>query len=72
MYAIEIVEACPKRRAKVIVLKLDFRKAFDSDDWSALDAILATKGSPQLWRNWIHLLNTSIQIAVLLNGVPGR
>jgi hypothetical protein len=47
-------------------------KAFDSVAWDALDMILATKGFPDMWRRWIHLLNISSQTAVALNGVPGR
>jgi hypothetical protein len=38
----------------VIVLKLDFRKAFDTVNWFALDEILAAKGFPPLWRLWIQ------------------
>jgi hypothetical protein len=71
-YAVEIVQACHKRKAQAIVLKLDFRKAFNSVAWDALDAILTAKGFPDLWQRWIHLLNISNQTAVVLNGVPGR
>jgi hypothetical protein len=63
------VQACHKRKAQAIVLKLDFRKAFDSIAWDALDAILPAKGFPDLWWRWIHLLNISGQTAVVLNGV---
>lgn len=72
LYAAEIVQCCHKRKAKAIALKLEFRKAFDSVDWGCLDSILAAKGFPPLWHRWIHLLNTSGQTAVVLNGVPGK
>ena len=36
IYAAEIVQTCYKRRIPTIALKLDFRKAFDSTEWSAL------------------------------------
>ena len=54
-----------------IALKLDFRKAFGTVSWQALDAVLAAKGFPPLWRLWIQDLASSSQSAVLLNGKPG-
>lgn len=50
IYATEMVQCCHKRKAPAIVLKLDFRKAFDSVDWSALDGVLSAKGFPANWR----------------------
>lgn len=72
IYAAEIVQCCHKRRAKAIFLKLDFRKAFDSVDWSCLDQILEAKHFPMPWRHWISLLNASSQTEVVLNGVPKK
>lgn len=72
LYAAEIVQCCHKCNARAIVLKLDFRKAFDSVDWEALDCIMQAKGFPPQWSHWIHLLNVSSQTAVMLNGVPGK
>ena len=50
IYAADIIQSCHKRKAPAIVLKLDFRKAFDSVSWSALDLVLDAKGFPPLWR----------------------
>jgi hypothetical protein len=44
------VQSCHKRSAPAAVFKLDFRKAFDSICWDALDRILLAKGFPPLWR----------------------
>jgi hypothetical protein len=54
------------------VFKLDFRKAFDSISWEALERILLAKRFPDRWVSWIRLINSSSQSAVLLNGIPGR
>jgi hypothetical protein len=54
------------------VLKLDFRKAFDSVDWGALDRILRARGFGDLWCSWIRAILESGRTAILLNGVPGR
>ena len=72
VYAADIVQSCHKRKAPAVVLKLDFRKAFNSVSWAALDAVLEAKGFPQLWRNWIRDLSSTSQSAVLLNGKPGN
>jgi len=54
------------------VLKLDFKKAFDSVEWSSLDAILQVRGFDTRWRNWISNILSSGKTAIMLNGVPGR
>jgi len=46
IYAAELVQTCYKRRIPAVALKLDFGKAFDSIEWSALDAILEAKNFP--------------------------
>jgi hypothetical protein len=66
------VQACIKRRAKAIVLKMDFRKAFDYVDWGLWMPSWQQKGFPSVWRNWIHLLNVSGQTTVVFNGVPSK
>jgi hypothetical protein len=71
-YAAELVQCCYKRRSPTIVLKLDFRKAFDSVDWAALDRILRARGFGDVWCSWIRAILESGRTAVLLNGVPGR
>ena len=72
VYAADIIQTCHKRKMPAIVLKLDFRKAFDTVNWNALDAVLAAKGFPQLWHDWVLDLATTSQSAVLLNGRHGR
>ena len=70
-YAADIVQTCFKRKKAAIVLKLDFKKAFDSVSWTALAAIMLAKGFPEIWCNWVDSLNRSSQSAVVLNGKPG-
>ena len=53
-------------------LKLDFKKAFDSIEWSSLDAILRARGFDSRWRSWISNILNSGKIAVMLNDVLGR
>ena len=55
-----------------MVLKLDFAKAFDSINWESLRKIMAVRGFPPLWCDWMDTLFHSSRSAVLLDGVPGR
>ena len=55
-----------------MIFKLDFRKAFDSIAWNALDKILAVRGFSQTFRNWIQNMLTTGKTTILLNGIPGR
>jgi hypothetical protein len=72
LYATEILQCCHKCKLPTTVLKLDFAKAFDSVQWSSLQAILRARNFPNCWQKWIQALLISSKSAVLLNGIPGR
>jgi len=72
VYAADLLSVCYKRNVPTAVLKLDFRKAFDSVEWSSLDAILHARGFDDRWRRWVSSILSSGKTAILLNGVPGR
>jgi hypothetical protein len=62
-----LLKKCP-----TAVLKLDFKKAFDSVAWYSLDKILTTRGFDRLWRGWVYSILATGKTIVMLNGVPGR
>lgn len=72
LYATDLVQSCHVRKVSAVVLKLDFRKAFDSVNWEALDAVLESRGFGSVFRGWISAALSSGRTAILLNGVPGR
>lgn len=72
VYATKLVQCCHKRKVLVLILKLNFCKAFDSINWSAMDGILRAKGFPTMWRHWVVELNGTGLNSVLLNGNPGN
>ena len=72
VYAADLLSCCYKRKVPTAVLKLDFKKAFDSVDWPSLDAILHARGFDERWRGWVSNILTSGKTSILLNGVPGR
>jgi hypothetical protein len=60
----------PKR--DIIILKLDFEKAFDTIKHSTIIQVMTHLGLPSRWLNWVHLILSSGSSAVLLNGVPDK
>lgn len=72
VFAADILNCCHKRKAPTLVVKLDFRKAFDSINWDSLLKILNHRGFPSKFISWIQSLLQTGKTAVLVNGVPGN
>lgn len=72
VYAADIVSSCHKRKAPTMIIKLDFRKAFDSVSWTSLISVLKHRGCPSRFCDWILDLLSTGKTAVSLNGVPGN
>jgi mannosylglycoprotein endo-beta-mannosidase len=71
IYAADVLKCC-LRKCPTAVLKLYFKKAFDSVAWYSLDKILTTRGFDRLWRGWVYSILATGKTVVMLNGVPGR
>ena len=56
----------------MIILKLDFEKAFDMIEHTAILQMLQHMGFPQRWIDWINNILSTGTSAVILNGVAGR
>ena len=71
-FAFEYIHLCHQSRKPIIILKLDFEKAFDKIEYNAIIAMLKAKGFGPRWINWVtNILNTA-STSVLLNGVAGK
>ncbi|XP_071739461.1 secreted RxLR effector protein 78-like [Rutidosis leptorrhynchoides] len=66
----ELISWFKKRHKKMMILKVDFEKAFDSVNWSYLDFSLSQLGFGDRWRKWIQACLQSSRSSVLVNGSP--
>ena len=65
-WAFEYLHQCHTSKREIVILKIDFEKAFDLVEHNAIISILQAKGFPPRWCKWIK------QILASLNGVQGK
>lgn len=71
-WAFEYIHQCYQSERETLILKIDFEKAFDSVEHSAILTVLKAKGFTNTWINWVKDILTTSTTSVLLNGVPGK
>lgn len=67
----EMVQCARRMKKPIIVLKLDFQKAFDTVHWKALIHTMQKRGFPASFVRWVELLLSTSQVQMLVNGVAG-
>jgi len=70
-WSFEYIHQCQQSK-EIVIVKLDFAKAFDTAEHSAILEMLATMGFPSRWISWVQAILFSGTTSVLLNGVPGK
>lgn len=66
----EMIDLVKKRKDECLLLKMDFKKAYDSVSWKLLDYMLSRLGFNLDWRRWMKVCVALGSISVLVNGSP--
>ena len=68
-WAYQFLLICHKSKRDIVILKLDFEKAFDKLEHQVILEALRNKGFSAKWVQWIQKILSSGTSLVLLNGV---
>jgi hypothetical protein len=71
-WAFEYIFQCQQSKRETIILKLDFTKAFDTIEFSAILEMMKQYGFSEQWLRWTSEILESATTSVLLNGVIGK
>ena len=72
LIANETVQWMKIKKKAGVLLKLDFQKAYDTIDWSALQMVLHEMGFGDKWRSWISQCVSTASISIIINGSPSK
>jgi hypothetical protein len=71
-WAFEYLYLCQASKKPIVIVKLDFAKAFDTIEHDAILQIMKYKGFNEVWLSWMRAILSSGTSAILLNGIPGK
>jgi retron-type reverse transcriptase len=71
-WAYGYIYQCQHSKEEIIILKLDFTKAFDTIEHSTILTMMQRFGFDDNWIKWTTSILESATTSVLLNGVPGK
>jgi len=71
-WAYEYIHLCQHSKKEIVILRLDFEKAFDKIEHHVMITLMKAKGFSDRWLKWMQDIFYSGTFAVLLNGSPGK
>lgn len=67
----EILHEVHQSKTPILVLKLDYEKAYDIINWEFLDEMLASRGFDLVWRTWVKNILVNGSFNVKINNTMG-
>ena len=71
-WTFQYIHKCQASKRPIVLLKLDFAKAFDTIEHDPMINIMKHMGFNDKWLSWIKSIFSSGRSYILLNGEPGR
>ena len=71
-WAFEYLHLCHQSKKDIVIIKIDFEKAFDMVEHSAILDMLKYMGFGTKYLGWIRNILQTATTSVILNGVPGK
>jgi hypothetical protein len=71
-WAFQFLHMCRESKREIVLLELDFKKAFDKIEHVVILEVLKHKGFSDKWISWIKTILSSSYSSVFLNGFPGQ
>jgi hypothetical protein len=71
-WTFQFLHICHQSKKEVVILKLDFEKAFDKLEHQVILHVMKHKGFSERWVKWIENLLQSGSSSVILNGNVGK
>jgi hypothetical protein len=71
-WTFEYIHQCQQSKQEIVIIKLDFTKAFDTIEHNSIILMMKHLGFNEKWTNWVSNILSSATTSVLLNGVPDK
>jgi hypothetical protein len=71
-WSFQYLHLCQSSKNPIIIIKLDFAKAFDTIEHEDILQTMMQKGFNMKWISWTRVILSMGTSSILLNGIPGR